>query len=826
MLAPTSASRLRLALLLIVSVFLVGDTQGQHLRGRVVDLAGSALPGASVVAESVDGGNVTIGVAADRHGRFAVDVPPGSYRVSGSFVGFRTEKALVSLAQSDTVDVVLTLQHDVLLQEDIIVESRRATPRVSPVTFTNLTPRELDALPAMKDLPILLATLPSITVHSENGNGIGYSTLRMRGFDQRRIAVSINGIPQNDPEDFNVFWINFFDIQGAVQDIQVQRGANAAFYGPEGIGGAINIVARPYTDSPYFFVEAGGGTFATRRLTAEASTGRLGRYSAFLRVSRLLTDGYRQNSWSEFVRFFGGVERSTERSSVILQAYGGPQRDGLAFSGIPAEANEVRGSESGMDRRFNPSLATRDTESFHQPHLELLHTWRPVDGLELSQAAFGVLGVGYFDFGATFRSADYLRLPNDFRGLSAEERALPLFIVAPDAGVLQRAYLDQWQIGWIPRLTAESSLGTTSVGLEGRLHRSLRWGRIQEASGIPSEVVGSENDVRIYSFRGEKTIASVYGSHLWRGHERIAVQADLHLTHRAYRIYDEAFVGTSFRTPFVFLNPRLGITYNPGRPLSAYASVAIAHREPRMKDLYDGEEAGAGFEPRFERDPTGAFDFGNPLVRPERLYNLEIGMRRVTRSARFVVNTFLMLFDDEIVPSGGLDQFGVPRTGNAERTRHMGVELEAEAMVAEGLTLIGNATISRNRFIRFTEFDPVEGAVRRDGNPIAGFPEQTGYLGARFERGIAGFNIGSRLSGRQHIDNSADSSTSVDPHALVDASFIVNVPGRLDGLRLRLDVNNVLDTTALSYGNVGPVGPQYFPAATRHVFLGASYTIR
>jgi iron complex outermembrane recepter protein len=108
-----------------------------------------------------------------------------------------------------------------------------------------------------------------------------------------------------------------------------------------------------------------------------------------------------------------------------------------------------------------------------------------------------------------------------------------------------------------------------------------------------------------------------------------------------------------------------------------------------MKDLYDGEEAGAGFSPvSIERC------HGWPLISEVRSFArsgsiISRSGRAASRDrARLVANTFLMLFDDEIVPSGGLDQFGVPRTGNAERTRHMGVELEAEAIVADGLTLV------------------------------------------------------------------------------------------------------------------------------------------
>jgi iron complex outermembrane recepter protein len=810
---------------LLFAVFIfASEAWAQHVvQGRVLDQQGRALVGASVAAHQED--RPVAGAATGRSGEFSLRVPPGEYRLTASFLGYQTRSILIEVPL-DAANVEFALSPDVLQQQDVIVESRRAQPLVSPVTYSNLTARELEALPEMKDLPVLLATLPSITFHSENGNGIGYSTLRMRGFDQRRIAVSINGIPQNDPEDFNVFWINFFDIQGAVQDIQVQRGANAAFYGPEGIAGAINIVAMPYTETAYGTLEAGYGTYRTRRLTAEASSGRIGIYSAFARVSRLLTDGYRDNSWAEFVRFFAGIQRATERSTLTLQAYGGPQRDGLAFSGIPREANEVERGEGEIDRRFNASAFTRDSESFHQPHAELIHEWQPREHVTLHQALFGVLGVGYFDFGATFRSPDYLRLPDGWRDLSAEERALPLFLTAPDAEVLFRAYLDQWQIGWLPRITFDHGAGTTSVGLEGRLHRSLRWGRMQEGSGVPVELMGSENDVRVYSFRGEKTIASVFGSHLARPHDRIAVQADLHLTHRRYRVFDEEFFGNEFTTDFLFVNPRLGVTWNPGRPFSLYASAAVANREPRMKDVYDGEEAGAGHQPQFERLDGGALDFSSPLVRPERLYNIELGGRHVGATARLTVNTFLMIFDDEIVPSGGLDQFGVPRTGNAERTRHLGVEVDGEVRFIDGLHALGNLTLSRNRYVRFEEFVAGVGAVSRDGNRIAGVPEQTGYVGLRWTHGIATLNVGTRYSGRQFIDNLNDRAASIDPYALVDASVRLLPRNTLDGLSLRFDLNNVFNARVLTYGNVGPVGPQYFPAATRHLFVGLQYTVR
>lgn len=824
------------------SVLGVSSASAQHgeLSGSVSDEAGRPLPGASVVLEF--GGRPRYGTATDRSGEFTFSsVEEGAYDLMVTYVGHSPERRRINVRGGIRVDLDLLLSSHTVSQEEVVVTATRVRRTVNPITFSNLTARELERQPSMKDLPIILSSLPSITHHSENGNGIGYSTLRMRGFDQRRVAVAINGIPQNDPEDFNVFWINFFDLQGAAEDVQIQRGAGSSFYGPTAIGGAINIVARPYKPYPSAEAEVGLGAYDTRRYTIQANSGLIGnRFVAFGRFSRLLSDGYRDWSWTEFYRFFAGVTTYGEHSSLTLQAYGGPQRDGLAFSGIPKAANDSAITDAfgtRIDRTYNFSALTGDVEQFHQPHVELLHEWDLSSLVRFHQALFWVKGEGYFDFGGTFRSPDYLRLPDGYRDLSPAERALPLFVVAPDVQLLFRAYLDQWQAGWLPYVSVRHDHGETTVGGEVRLHRSIRWGRIEEAVGLPDSLVGPDDDVRVYSFRGEKVISSVYGRHLARLSDMLAIQADVQFTFRRYRVYDEAFFAHEFSKPYAFVNPRLGLTLFPERSFSAYASVALAHREPRLKSLYDGEEAGAGFMPRFERDSDGVFDYDRPLVERERLLDVELGAAVRRRAWRATANVFWMEFDDEIVPSGGLDQFGVPRSGNADRTRHVGLEVEATLRPAPWIDLFGNATLSRNRFIDFTEFvtssDGAAMGVRRDGNPIAGFPERIANAGALVRYRGATLRVDAKYAGKQYIDNSGgvfpggESSDEliVDSYVLVNAT-VQYEPAILPNLRLSVDVNNVLDERILLFGNVGPAGPQFFPTATRHVFLSARYQVQ
>ena len=854
-------------LMLLMTGNVLAQNRSGEISGTVQDENGLALPGATIQLFGDRGKPTPYNTTADNRGVFKlVEVPFGGYEMRTSFIGFAMKTTLLSLSANLVLNI--TLSSTTLPVNEVIVTSGRATSQLSPVTISNISAEDLARQPDMKDLPVHLARQPSITFHSENGNAIGYSTLRMRGFDQRRLAVAINGIPQNDPEEFNVFWINFFDIQGAIQDIQIQRGAGASVYGPTAIGGAINIRAFPYKPDFYGSVQVGGGAFGTRRYSVEVNSGLFGgkpgvqggkpgleggqpglqggQYVVYGRLSRLLSEGYRDWSWTKFWRFFGGITRYGPRSTITLQAYGGPQRDGLAYSGIPKAANEATiddGFGGSIDRKYNFSSFERAVEDFHQPHVELHHSLDFSSDWQFEQTAFWMKGEGYFDFGGTFRSANYLRLPAGF--VDASLRADPLFISRPDVSLTFRAYLDQWQIGWMPRITNTTEKSTSSAGLEFRLHRSLRWGRIQDGTGLPSNLVGTENDVRVYSIRGEKTIVSAYASHLTRVSELWAVQADAQLTTRQYRIWDEAFFGTEFSKPYLFFNPRLGVTYRPEKAVSGYASIALASREPRMKNLYDGEEAGEGFEPLFERDNDGDFNFDRPFVKPEHLLDIETGVTAKGKRFRASANVFLMDFRDELVPSGGLDQYGVPRTGNADHTRHVGLELDGSMRLARGWDVAGNLTLSRNRYLSFDEFvtgqDFSVVAVSRDGNTIAGFPNRSGNLRLSYFRGGFSSSFQSSLVGRQFIENSngaigenggagglSEDDFIVDPFILVDASvrYSFQANSALSGLHVSLDLNNVFDQKALTYGQVSFGTPEFFPAATRHAFFSMKYMLK
>nr|WP_251954306.1 TonB-dependent receptor [Salinibacter ruber] len=439
---------------------------------------GAPLPGANVVLRDPETGARRYGTGADSTGAFALpDVDPARYRLVVTFVGYARHTDRIRVRAGTTMRDTVALKARPLSKQAVTVTARRAQARLDPVTVSTLAETEVNRRLGVQNVPALLSEMPSTTSHSQNGNGIGYSSLRIRGFGQRRLAVALNGVPQNDPEDYDVYWVNLYGTEPAIEDVQVQRGAGASTYGSVGIGGAINIVTDPFEPDP--FVRArrvGAGSFETRRLSVTANSGLLGdRYVVNARFSRVTSDGYRRNAWTTFNRFFGGIARYGDRSTLTIQAFGGLQKDGLAFSGIPKSANDYAAA-----RRQNPSAASDDRERFHPPQVHLNHEWRFAPAWTLDQTAFWIKGEGHFDYGAPYRSAAFLRLPDGVAigdgELTDAERQRPLFTfgLSPDDVVLRSA-LDQHQVGW--RRACTGRCGGGAFKRPRRRFPTLWWGR-------------------------------------------------------------------------------------------------------------------------------------------------------------------------------------------------------------------------------------------------------------------------------------------------------------------------------------------------------------
>ena len=746
-----------------------------------------------------------------------------------SFVGYKTSITKLSKINSDLL--IVELQKIYLQSQTILIEASVGKKGFTPISFDKISKEEIQKDYIVQDIPNYLSQLPSTTFYSENGNGIGYNYLSIRGFDQRRISVSINGIPQNDPEDHNVYWLDFPDLLASTELIQVQRGSGSGVVGYPAIGGSINIITSPFSEKPKFDLSASYGSYNTRKYSASFSSGLLNnKYSIYTKLSQILSSGYRNSSWSKLNSYHLSVVRYDDKLTSQLNFYGGPISDGLAYTGIAKFAVKDRerrkdnysyweADESG----YTYTLERRpdEIENFSQPHFELLNEYQLNDKMKLNSALFLVLGSGFFDYDGSWSVFydDYFRLKLN----GYDSTMIP-------TNALIRAQVENKQFGWIPKFSYEHENGQLIFGGEFRVHRSDHWGNINYAENLPA---GVTKDYQYYFYNGAKDIIGGFIHESYNLTDKINLLGELQLAYHQYRIYNEKYLGNDFAVDDLFLNPRVGINYKFNEHQNVFISLARVTREPRLKNYYDAAESSAGEIPQFELNPDGTFNFNSPLVKPETMNDFELGTSFANDYLVLNLNLYYMLFENEIVKNGKVDRFGQPITGNVDQTTHIGAEVSAVVRLFNGLEIFGNASYSKNKITTGKYFINDTESIDISDNSISGFPEFLSNIGIQFSLNNFYIKLNAKYVGKFYSDNFdsnlneyllsypgfVDYSDNVnDSYFVVDfyGSFEFNLFNGLTNSKVFIQVNNIFDNLYSAYA----IGKEFFPAAERNFIAG------
>lgn len=247
--------------------------------------------------------------------------------------------AHVAVNEDDSLNVALT---------QVEVVANRATKK-TPVAFTNVTKEELTRNNDGRDMTYLLQSTPSVTVTSDAGGGMGYTSMRIRGTDASRINVTANGIPINDSESHNVYWVNMPDLASSLRDVQVQRGAGTSVNGAGAFGASVNMVTDAPSEDPYAELSGAYGMYNTNRETIRVGSGLLGEHWSFdAKLSHMGSDGYIERASSALWSYFGQAAYQNYGTSVRLLAFGGKERTYMAWDYASKEQMEKYG------RRYNP----------------------------------------------------------------------------------------------------------------------------------------------------------------------------------------------------------------------------------------------------------------------------------------------------------------------------------------------------------------------------------------------------------------------------------------------------------------------------------------
>jgi len=814
---------------------LLYSQQEGTVEGRVVDSETQrVLEGANVLLQGT-----AMGTSTNVHGQFALQsIPPGRYLISVSYVGYEVQKKGIDIQQGKTTSVVIELVPSVLPGQMVIVTATRARERETPVAFSTLDAKEIANRYWAQDVPMLLSELPNVYSYSDNGNGIGYSYMKMRGFGQNRIGVMLNGVPLNDAESHEVFWVDLPDVATSTEDIQVQRGVGRSFYGASAFGGSVNLVTSQSVRKPGIEISLGGGSYNTKRYSVSGRSGLSeNTYSIYARFSRIETDGYRRPSWSKLWSYFVAVSRYDETMTTRLNVFGGIEQSYLSYLGVTK--SELADSEK---RKVNPFQYPEEIDNFHQPHFQLSNEWQITPAAKMENTLFAFLGFGHY---TQFRARRDLREYNMSRFIIRDSTLLPsayLRNVDKDAvrdsfqvrniDLVRKRSVDDLDFGWLPRFTLKTEQGEWVIGAEIRRHRGHHWGEVLWANLLPP---GVTPNWRYYDYRVPKTSISLYAHRLYRVGPSLTLTGDVQLTRHVLDLTDERNFNVTFNRTYTFLNPRIGANYNVTEQLNAYLNFSVAQREPAFKTIHNPQDYWTNpinLPKNFQKTASG-YAYVGKEVKPEKFFHLELGSGYRTDVGWLKANLYWMDFRDEIIASGQIDDNGVPIAGNAERTVHRGIELEGSVCVGSSLTLSGNVAANDDRFIRHTEYvvtdwntvPPITAPIRYNDNRLGGFPTVLGNVRAAYN--VGGLLLGIQLQhvGRVYLDNSEREELSVEPVTVVNASLeyaFADVLG-FRSLALRANVNNLASKLYAAAGYVDTGVPYLIPAADRNYF--ASITI-
>lgn len=188
---------------------------------------------------------------------------------------------------------------DIELDEIVITAVKAAIERIrTGVSVSVLTP-ETDAVPDSAQITETLSRLPGVSVSNQGPLG-SPARLRIRGADQRYIAVFVDGIRVTDPTSVQTEY-DFGTLPSAnIGRIEVLRGSQSALWGGSAVGGVVNIsTPRPTEDGTTQTAQAEAGSFQTRSLSYGMAH-KSGPLETTLNLSHFKTEG--------FSAFDGGTE--------------------------------------------------------------------------------------------------------------------------------------------------------------------------------------------------------------------------------------------------------------------------------------------------------------------------------------------------------------------------------------------------------------------------------------------------------------------------------------------------------------------------------------
>ncbi len=777
-----------ITLFCLLLLFLPAIGQHYSISGTVFHKdTGEALPGANII---VSNGYLATVSASD--GSFSFDkLKKGTYSITVSYVGYQTHETTIELDKDITLKIELT--PTTYLSEEVIISAIRAgsTPKT---TYETITADQIGKRNSGRDLPYFMETLPSVVVNSDAGNGVGYTGMTIRGTDLTRINVTLNGVPVNDAESHAVFFVDLPDLASSVDDIRVQRGVGSSTNGAASFGASINIKTGKFRQDPYGEFSSSAGSFNTFRNTLALGTGLIrDKWVIDGRFSMIQSDGYIDRASSDLKSMYLSGGYYGKKDVVKLIGITGTEKTYQAWYGVPKDSLST-------NRTFNPAGMILDpsgdllgyydnqTDNYRQTYLQLHWGHEFNRHIDMALTAFYTRGIGYYE---NYRNSS-----------SFAEYGWSDTVIGTDTisitDMIDQKWLDNHFYGVNvsagysgQRLKLHFGAGLNHY--DGDHYGYVIWSQIARVG---------EFDLPWYQNRGLKTDLNLFGKADYHLTEHLIAYLDLQFRYIDYDIegtHDDLRNLTQHHV-FSFFNPKVGLSYrfNPKNEINLYGG--IANREPNRSVYRDA-------------DP-------NQDIRPERLYDIELGYSYRARDLSIEMNAYYMYYTDQLVMTGKINNVGAAIMTNVPKSYRAGLELIGAVNFLKIMNWQLNVTLSQNKILNYVNYTDnwdtwPEQVIDTIGTTNISFSPDLVGASRLSAKPVKGFSIAlvSKYVGRQYIDNTSSREVSLDPWLVHNIEFLYTLnPRFIRQVDFWLHLNNIFNEKYASYAWV-----------YRYVYDGAAY---
>ena len=591
-----------------------------------------------------------------------------------------------SAAKEKTEDFIDTLKTREL--QEVQVVSTRATKK-TPMAYTDISKQAIQSINHGKDVPYLLALTPSVTLTSDAGNGIGYTTLRVRGTDPSRINITANGIPMNDAESSSLFWVNFGDFASSAQSIQVQRGVGTSTNGAGAFGATVNMLTENVGMKPYVGIDLSAGSYYSHKETVRFSTGLINDHWGIQgRLSNIGSKGYLDRASTKLNSYFLQAGYFSDNTMVKFITFNGQEETYHAWNYTSKYEQQLYGRTYNSCGEYKTEDGKRayydnQTDNYHSQNYQLIWNQRLSNFWNLNAAIHYTRGDGYYeeykqgrdlyDYGLAKNTAEYY------------------------ADLIRRKQMGNDFYGAIASFNFDNKKNlTANIGGGWNKYDGDHFGNVLWVRGLGDKDMTP--NFEYYRNKAKKTDFNIYGKATYQLADGLNGFVDLQYRHVDYKLQDprDSYLGNDFTGAYVitqkydFFNPKVGLTYDITPNHKVYASYAISHKEP-VRNNFENYYADAKMAESLGR--TGSIS----MPKAERLNDLEAGYKFQSSKFSAGVNFYYMNYKDQFVLTGEIDNIGEAITRNLDKSYRLGAELEASWRPVDWFQWDANATWSKNR---------------------------------------------------------------------------------------------------------------------------------